>query len=605
MYPGKITDIEGLKLKHLQDEQARTGVSVLLCPDGAVAGVDVRGAAPGTRETDLLRSENMIQKIHGVVLTGGSAFGLAASDGVMRALEEKGIGFDTHVARVPIVCSAVLFDLGIGSSSVRPDARMGYRAAKLALEGPSDETQGPVGAGCGATVGKMIPGAVPQRSGIGMASMQLPHGGTVAAMVAVNAAGDVVHPLTGDVLGCGTVDGKRVTALPQILGEGASASREGSNTTIGVVATDVALTKPEANRLATAAHDGYALAIRPVHTMHDGDTIFALSAGEKKENIVVLQAAAVEVVWRAIVNAVTASGKEDAPGMRKERRTEILSAQTMRALLPVRRREAHKGEAGHALLIAGKRGMAGAALLCVKGALRGGAGLVTAAVPADSVGPVLQNSAPSAMVLPLRETGTGEMEGSKELYAFLTKASAVGIGCGMGTGNGASAILEMVLNRKIPTVLDADALNLVAASEELRKLLHGKCVLTPHPGEMARLLGRPVKDRIQDALLLSRECGVTVLLKGADTIIASPDGTWKQNPTGSPAMATGGSGDVLTGIITALLCQGLAPFEAACLGAYWHGLAGEKAQEKEGLLSVTSMDIADSLGAAWKQLSNG
>ncbi len=301
MYKGSICDVGGLTVGHAQDEKGMTGVTAILLGDGAVAGVDVRGAAPGTRETDLLRSENMIEKIHAVVLTGGSAFGLDAAGGVMKALEEKGVGFDAGAFKVPIVCAAVLFDLEIGEPGIRPTARMGYEAA---LRADTNPAQGAVGAGKGATVGKLVPGSVPAKGGIGMASMQLPGGGCVAAMVAVNAAGDVVDPATGITVACGSLAGRPVHAAEALL-EGAQAEGfAGRNTTIGLVATDVRLTKAQANRLAQVAHDGLARAIRPVHTVADGDTLFAVSTGQKSCNPVVLQTCAVEVVSRAIVNAV-------------------------------------------------------------------------------------------------------------------------------------------------------------------------------------------------------------------------------------------------------------------------------------------------------------
>ncbi len=301
MIDGSICDIEGLLVGHAQDEAARTGCTVLYAQDGFVAGVDVRGAAPGTRETDLLKSENMMPRINAIVLTGGSAFGLDACSGVMRALEARGVGFDVNVTKVPIVCGAVLFDLGVGDAFVRPDAAMGQRA----LENATDHAAfGRVGAGTGATVGKLVPGAQPRASGIGSASLALPGGGTVAAMIAVNAAGDVYDPLTGQCVACGAVDGRPVPARAAM---GALfAAHPGQNTTIGVVATDVKLDKTACNRLATVAHDGLALAIRPVHTVADGDTLFAVSHGDKTCDPVILQAAAVEVVARAILNAVGA-----------------------------------------------------------------------------------------------------------------------------------------------------------------------------------------------------------------------------------------------------------------------------------------------------------
>lgn len=305
MYKGSICDVKGLLIGHAHNEEARTGCTVLFAEEGFIAGVDVRGAAPGTRETDLLKSENMMQKINAIVLTGGSAYGLDACSGVMHALEERGIGYDVGIAKVPIVCGAVLFDLATGSSTIRPDAAMGRQALESATASPAF---GKVGAGCGATLGKMLPGCTPARSGIGSASMKLPGGGTVAAMVAVNACGDVYDPYTGKCISCGSINGQ---PMPISAAFAAMTAQMGTNTTIGVVATDVKLSKVECNRLATVAHDGFALAIRPVHTAADGDTLFAVSHGEYTCEPVILQAAAVEVVARAILNAAE-GGKDNA-----------------------------------------------------------------------------------------------------------------------------------------------------------------------------------------------------------------------------------------------------------------------------------------------------
>lgn len=306
MKTGNLCDVAGLLVGHAQDEAARTGCTVLFAPGGFVAGVDVRGAAPGTRETDLLQSEAMMPRVNAIVLSGGSAYGLDACSGVMRALEARGEGFQTPEARVPIVCGAVLYDLAVGSAQVRPDAAMGERAL---LAATADPVFGRVGAGTGATVGKLVPGAQARRSGIGSASVSLPGGGTVAAMVAVNACGDIYDPETGTCVACGTAEGRPVRARDALqLRQGLA----GQNTTIGVVATDVRLTKTECNRLATVAHDGYALAIRPTHTVSDGDTLFAVSLGEKACGAMELQAGAVEAVWRAILDAVRRGSEGEA-----------------------------------------------------------------------------------------------------------------------------------------------------------------------------------------------------------------------------------------------------------------------------------------------------
>ena len=302
-YEGHITDVPGVKVGHAQDERARTGVSVALFERGAVGSVDVRGGSPGTRETDLLRAENMVSVVHAVALCGGSAFGLDAAGGVMRYLEEKDIGYPTKVAKIPIVCAAVLFDLGVGSAKIRPDAAMGYDAVARA---GGDLRQGPYGAGCGATCAKGIPQSVPARGGIGSASVPLPGGGVVGAMIAVNALGDVVDPHSGEVVACGTIGGVP-TSMAAAFGWIGAEGEAGSNTTIGLVATDVALDKGGCKRLAMSAHDGLALAIRPAHTPYDGDTLFAVSTGEKRCEPAILHAAVVEAVARATVNAVMAS----------------------------------------------------------------------------------------------------------------------------------------------------------------------------------------------------------------------------------------------------------------------------------------------------------
>jgi len=300
-----ITDVPGLKVGNCTDLDAATGCTVVLCEDGAVAGVDTRGSAPGTRETDLMRPVRLVQKVHAVVLSGGSAFGLDAACGVMRYLEERGIGFDTGVAKVPIVAEAVLFDLAIGSATVRPDAAAGYAACQAAKSGPVEE--GCVGAGTGATVGKLFGPACATKCGLGTASVQIGGGVIVAALVAVNAFGDVVDPETGAIL-AGTRDpqtGQFVDTVRRLHGDlsGFAGAFALSNTTIGVVATNARLTKEGANKVAQMAHDGFAMAIRPVHTMWDGDTIFALATGEKEADVSVVGAVGAQVMARAIVRA--------------------------------------------------------------------------------------------------------------------------------------------------------------------------------------------------------------------------------------------------------------------------------------------------------------
>ncbi len=301
---GTITDVPGIRVGHWTDLEAATGCTVVLCEGGAVAGVDVRGLAPGTRETDLLRPGHLVQQVHAVVLSGGSAFGLAAADGVMGYLEEHGIGFETGVARVPIVPAAILFDLIPGDPSVRPGPGEGYAACQVATDGPVEE--GNVGAGTGATVGKLLGPGFMMKGGLGSASTKLGSGATVGAVVAVNALGDVVDPATGQILagtrnpaGAGFLDTAKA-----LQGDLSHPVLGFTSTTIGVVATDAALTKEQANVVAAMAHDGIARAIRPAHTMLDGDAIFVLSTGQTQADVTAVGAAAAEVVATAIVRAV-------------------------------------------------------------------------------------------------------------------------------------------------------------------------------------------------------------------------------------------------------------------------------------------------------------
>jgi L-aminopeptidase/D-esterase-like protein len=307
---GGLTDVAGLRVGHFTDSRRPTGCTAVLAEAGAVCGVDVRGGAPGTRETDLLDPVNTVEQVHAIVLSGGSAFGLDTATGVMRYLEEKGVGFAFGGARVPIVPAAILFDLGVGDVKVRPDANAGYAAARAATAGPVVE--GSVGAGAGATVGKLRGMGLAMKAGIGSASLRLPGGGVVAALVAVNALGDVVDPATGRIVaGLRTSDGKglRGTVAALLAGETREAPRSGENTALAVVATDVALTKAEATRIARMAHDGFGQAIRPVHTPVDGDTIFALSTGAVSvpNASFVVGILAAEVVARAVVRAALAA----------------------------------------------------------------------------------------------------------------------------------------------------------------------------------------------------------------------------------------------------------------------------------------------------------
>jgi len=309
MFPGAITDIAGLKVGHCTDARRPTGCTVLLCEQGAVAGVDVRGAAPGTRETDLLDPRNTVEQVHALLLTGGSAFGLAAADGVMRWLDERGHGIAVGAVRVPIVPAAVLFDLWVGDASIRPDANAGYAACQAATD--KAPSQGSVGAGAGATVGKLFGPERAMKGGVGSASIRV-GAITVAALVAVNAIGDVVDPATGRVVaGARGDDGRQPldTAVAILEGRLPAPLLAGMATTIGIVATDARLTKAQASKLASMAHDGLARSIRPVHTPVDGDTLFALATGGSglPGQMTVLGSLAAEVSARAVLNAVRAA----------------------------------------------------------------------------------------------------------------------------------------------------------------------------------------------------------------------------------------------------------------------------------------------------------
>ena len=306
---GSITDVAGIKVGHFTDSRRPTGCTVILTEEGATAGVDVRGAAPGTRDTELLNPINTVQTVHAIMLAGGSAFGLEAASGAMRYLEEHGIGFDMRVARVPIVPAAILFDLSVGDAKIRPDAEAGYKACKAAAATPPAE--GNVGAGAGATVGKLFGMSRAMKSGIGTSCIRL-NGIKVGAIVAVNAIGDVFDPSNGKlVAGARTKDGKAlVNSMASILrGEALPPALEGAATTIGVVATDVVLTKTQASKVAQMAHDGLARTINPVHTAFDGDTIFALATGKssKTANLTLVGALAAEAVAQAVLRAVRAA----------------------------------------------------------------------------------------------------------------------------------------------------------------------------------------------------------------------------------------------------------------------------------------------------------
>lgn len=303
-----ITDVPGVRLGHAGDPEALTGCTVVLLDEPAVGAVDVRGGAPGTRETDLLAPGRLVDRVDAILLTGGSAFGLDAAAGVMAWLAAQGRGFDAGAARVPIVPAAVLFDLGVGRADVRPDAEMGIAACRAAAGGASGPLEGSVGAGLGATVGKVLGLAGAMRGGVGSASLRLPDGATVGAVVAVNCLGDVYDPDTGRRL-AGTRDprtGAPVDAAALLL-TAAAGPPPAHNTTLAVVATDAELDPAQARRLAEMAHVGMARAIRPVHTQFDGDTIFAVATGRRRSDLTRLGIAAGEVVGRAIARAVRAA----------------------------------------------------------------------------------------------------------------------------------------------------------------------------------------------------------------------------------------------------------------------------------------------------------
>jgi L-aminopeptidase/D-esterase-like protein len=302
----QIGTLSAFKIGHAQDADAGTGCTVILCEQGATAGVDVRGGGPASRETELLKPINMVEQIHAVVLSGGSAYGLDAGGGVMKYLESKGVGFDVGVGIVPIVCGASLFDLVVGDPKIRPDGAMGFAACEKA--GLSPVPEGNVGAGTGATVGKYLGTARMMKSGLGVYAVKL--GDIICgAVVAVNALGDIYDIDTGGrVAGILNEDQTAIDSTERLLYDEISAARDlwsGGNTTIGCILTNAKLTKNQANKLAATAHNGFARAIRPVHTSADGDTIFVMAAGDCAVNADALGLLATEVMARAILRAAT------------------------------------------------------------------------------------------------------------------------------------------------------------------------------------------------------------------------------------------------------------------------------------------------------------
>ncbi len=300
----RLTDIPGVQVGHAHNLEAATGCTVALFPEGAVAGVDVRGGAPGTRETDLLNPLNLVEKVHGVLLAGGSAFGLDAAAGIMRYLEERSIGFDVEVTRVPIVTGAVIFDLACGEARIRPDAAMGYQACLNASR--HSFAEGSVGAGTGATIGKIRGLEYAMKGGIGACAYRV-GGLMVGALVAVNCFGDVVDPETGRIV-AGTLDDqkRRFVGTEQLLiaNYDSRTNYFTGNTTIGAVVSNAILTKAQATKVAGMAHNGLARSIRPVHTLYDGDTLFALGTGEIDADVNVVGILAVRAVEAAVLNAV-------------------------------------------------------------------------------------------------------------------------------------------------------------------------------------------------------------------------------------------------------------------------------------------------------------
>ena len=317
-YNNAITDVPGIEVGQAEDATALTGCTVVICRKGAVGGVDVRGSAPGTRETDLLNPINLVNKVHAVVLAGGSAFGLDAATGVMKYLAELNIGYGLGENRVPIVPAAILFDLGFSKKNFHPNAEMGYAAASSAQNGPVLE--GNVGAGTGATIGKIFGMSGAMKSGLGSASINLGGGVVVGAIVAVNAFGDVLEPATSQILagarpvkigpvklgGSGQF-ANTLKIMETFPGRTILSLATGGNTVIGIVATNAKFDKPQVTKIAQMAHDGLARVIRPAHTMLDGDTIFALSTGRKKADVSIVGAFAAEALSRAIIRAVKAA----------------------------------------------------------------------------------------------------------------------------------------------------------------------------------------------------------------------------------------------------------------------------------------------------------
>jgi L-aminopeptidase/D-esterase-like protein len=303
MYQGYITDVQGIKVGHVQSEEGMTGCTVIICEQGATGGVDVRGSAPGTRETDLFKAEKMVDKVHAIVLSGGSAFGLEAASGVMKYLEEQNIGLDVGVTKVPIVASAVIFDLNIGNYKIRPDFNMGYKAAEIATS--YENRQGNIGCGMGATIGKILGPQGAMKSGLGSATVKVGDL-MVSAIVSVNSFGDIYDfRLNSQIAGVYDYKNNSLLNTVEIMKDmNKDLGFNVQNTTIGVIGTNAILTKAEANKISEMAHNGYARSIDPIHTMLDGDTIFTMATNEIKADISLIGTLAAEVMSKAIINGV-------------------------------------------------------------------------------------------------------------------------------------------------------------------------------------------------------------------------------------------------------------------------------------------------------------
>jgi len=302
-----ITAVEGVRVGHVSDFEACTGCTVILCEGGAIGGVDLRGSASGTRELDALSPHHLVEEIHAILLAGGSAFGLEAAAGVMRYLEERGTGFDVGVTKVPLVPAAILFDLGIGDSRIRPDPLMGYRACEAATDGVIEE--GSVGAGTGATVGKLFGIRHAMKGGVGTASLELPGGLRVGALVVVNAFGDVRDPGSGIIL-AGARDpatGKVADTVLQMKQGRLRRSFRSESTTLAVIATNARLKKSEVIRVARMGHAGLARTIAPVHTAFDGDVVFALATGQVEGDGNLVGVMGADVVATAVIRAIKAA----------------------------------------------------------------------------------------------------------------------------------------------------------------------------------------------------------------------------------------------------------------------------------------------------------